>query len=52
MALMPLQQERDESEVSEDIFVDNLPEYLRCPICLCCLTNPYQVGIAKPKVAS
>jgi hypothetical protein len=29
---------------SEDRFVDPLPDYLKCPICLCCLNNPYQVS--------
>ncbi len=24
------------------MFIDRLPDYLRCPVCLCCLTNPYQ----------
>lgn len=28
----------------EDVFVDSLPDYLKCPICLCCLSNPYQVS--------
>ena len=28
----------------EEEFVEDLPEYLRCPICLCCLSNPYQVS--------
>lgn len=27
---------------SEDMFIDPLPDYLKCPVCLCCLTNPYQ----------
>ncbi len=36
-----LDEERDQYE---DVFVDDLPEYLRCPICLCCLRNPYQVA--------
>ena len=32
-------------EVQEDLdtlFVEELPHYLRCSICLCCLNNPYQ----------
>ena len=39
-AVSSLEGEKDQYE---DVFVDNLPEYLRCPICLCCLKNPYQV---------
>lgn len=27
---------------NEEMFVEPLPEYLKCPVCLCCLTNPYQ----------
>ncbi len=29
---------------TDNIFLDPLPEYLKCPICLCCLDNPYQVS--------
>ena len=25
-----------------NLFVEELPDYLKCPICLCCLNNPYQ----------
>ena len=32
----------NEGDDVEDIFVDELPDYLKCPICLCCLSNPYQ----------
>ena len=27
---------------AENLFVEELPDYLKCPICLCCLNNPYQ----------
>ena len=27
---------------NEEMFIDPLPEYLKCPVCLCCLSNPYQ----------
>ena len=30
------------NEEPEDIFVDEIPDYLKCAICLCCLKNPYQ----------
>lgn len=26
----------------EDMFMEQLPDYLRCPVCLCCLNNPHQ----------
>ena len=26
----------------EELFLNELPDYLRCSICLCCLNNPYQ----------
>ena len=26
----------------DNLFVEELPDYLKCPICLCCLNNPYQ----------
>lgn len=26
----------------DELFVEELPDYLRCSICLCCLHNPYQ----------
>ena len=31
-----------QSDVDEDLFIDSLPDYLKCPICLCCLQAPYQ----------
>ena len=37
---LPSGRQRDQYE---DVFVDPLPDYLKCPICLCCLSNPYQV---------
>ena len=33
---------QDEEGVDEDLFIDVLPDYLKCPICLCCLQAPYQ----------
>lgn len=31
-------------EEDEDVtFIDELPEYLKCAICLCVLKEPYQV---------
>ena len=33
---------QDPGEIDEDLFVDVLPDYLKCPICLCCLQAPYQ----------
>lgn len=29
-------------DVDEELFTDDLPDYLKCPICLCCLKAPYQ----------
>lgn len=26
-----------------NLLVEELPDYLKCPICLCCLNNPYQM---------
>ncbi len=31
-----------DDEDLDHLFVDELPDYLRCSICLCCLSNPYQ----------
>ena len=28
----------------EDMFIDEVHEYLKCAICLCVLKNPYQVS--------
>lgn len=33
---------QDNEAVDEDLFIDVLPEYLKCSICLCCLQAPYQ----------
>lgn len=48
LSLFPVMEEpsvstEKEECLAEDVFVDDLPEYLKCPICLCCLSNPYQV---------
>ena len=29
-------------DIDEELFIDALPDYLKCPICLCCLQSPYQ----------
>ena len=28
--------------LEDELFVEELSEFLKCPICLCCLSNPYQ----------
>ena len=37
-----LKMAQDEEGVDDDLFTDALPDYLKCPICLCCLQAPYQ----------
>lgn len=39
-SLQEMAQEND--EVDESLFLDVLPDYLKCPICLCCLQSPFQ----------
>lgn len=31
-------------EEPETMFIDEVPDYLKCSICLCVLKNPYQVN--------
>ena len=33
---------QDVQDVDEELFVDALPDYLKCPICLCVLQSPFQ----------
>lgn len=40
--LLSLDMDKDDEDVDEDLFTDELPDYLKCPICLCLLKFPYQ----------
>ena len=36
------QASQSDDDLDEELFLTPLPDYLKCPICLCCLRGPYQ----------